>query len=130
MLKQKLLLVTILASLLGFGCHNRAKYKIVGMWESNCYADKKGKQFKETLYFNPNKTLEKRIHIRHGEKDYTKHSGKYKVKRNLLELNYTESDLTSKPIKNIRTINWLSPNFLEVSGKNLKCYYTRVMFDK
>ena len=129
MTKHKLLIVTFLLFVFSFACRNQSKYNLVGVWNSKCFADKQGKTFEETLYFDSNKTLEKRIYIDYNGKDYSKHSGKYKVKNNLLELTYTKSDLTSEPIKNIRTIDWLSPNLIEVSGKNLKCYYTRVNFD-
>lgn len=128
-LKHRLLFVTFLFSLFSFGCQTQTKYDIIGMWESNCYADKQGKNFKETLHFNPDRTLDKRIHIKYGGKDYSKHEGKYRVKKDSLELTYTKSDLSSETIKNIRDINWLGPNFLEVSGENLECYYTRVLFD-
>ena len=129
MFKHKLLFITVLFFLISFGCRNRSKYNIVGMWKSECYADRQGKTFKETLFFNSNKTLEKIIYIKHDGKDYSRNSGKYSVRGKLLELTYTKSDLTSQPIKNTRTMNWLSPNFIEISGKNLKCYYTRVVFD-
>ncbi|WP_156114255.1 hypothetical protein [Myxosarcina sp. GI1] len=117
--------IAIVATLVS-GCQSSSQ-KLVGDWESECYNESKGRKIDENLIFGADRSLEHYINISYRGKEYSKNTGTYKLEGDRLELRYTESDLTSQTVTNIRYVDWLSPDQIKVSSKDggITCYYSR-----